>query len=540
MIKLIGKLFLIISSTFLLSCAIQVAPQGGEKDTKPPKILKSMPENFSTGFDSKKILITFDEYIQLKDLNSQLIVSPPLSRNLETKIRQKTLVILVNDTLQPNTTYTMNFGNAIVDNNESNALDDFQYVFSTGGVIDSLKISGSVENTWDKKTEKGVLVMLYKKQDDSLPLKKKPDYFSKTNEKGIFSISNVAPASYKIFALKETNADYLFNVPDESIAFSDTPITAGYKNILLHLFTEKPKQRLLKSFSEEPGKAVVIFSQPGQDLHYRFVRDSIKSDLAFVEQSKNKDTLVFWYKNLNLDSLVLFFSDGKAIRDTVSIRLFKGEGKTFSRRKSILSINTNFKSGEAFNLNNDLFLQFNHPVTKSDFSKISLMEDSVPVSGLTIAFDDTLKKRISIHHAWKEKALCRLFIPPGVFTDIFGLSNDTVLTFFKIRPIADFGNLVLKLKPAYPGVQYVVMLIDDNETIYRTSVIKSDTTLTYDFLDPKIYRLKAFEDINHNRTWDTGDYFKKIQPEKIFYYPEMISVRANWDVDVSWKIGVGN
>src|SRR5436190_7190242 len=123
--------FFSVLSLFIISCANQVAPQGGAKDVKPPKVLKAIPENFSTGFDSKKIQITFDEYVQLKDLNSQLIVSPPLSRQPVTKIRQKTLTIELSDTLHPNTTYTMNFGNAILDNNEGNPLEDFQYVFST-------------------------------------------------------------------------------------------------------------------------------------------------------------------------------------------------------------------------------------------------------------------------------------------------------------------------------------------------------------------------------------------------------------------------
>jgi hypothetical protein len=525
-------------SLFSISCANQVAPQGGVKDVKPPKVTRSVPENFSTGFNSKKIQITFDEYIQLKELNSQLIISPPLAKIPVTKIRQKTLSIELNDTLNPNTTYTMNFGNAILDNNEGNPLEDFQYVFSTGAIIDSLKISGKVENAFDKKTEKGTFVMLYKENEDSLPFKKRPDYFTKTNDKGVFQITNIAPASYKIFALKESNADYLFNSADESIAFLDTTVKADSKNIQLRLFTEKPKQHILKSYSEEPGKAVILFARPSLDMHYHFISDSLKSDLAFIEESKNKDTITYWYRNMNLDSLVLFFSDGKTIHDTVSIRLFKNEGKTFSKKKSALSIMPNFKNGEPFDLHKNPVFQFNHPVTKWDFTKIHLVEDSVPLNNLTVIFNDTLRKSITIQHAWKEKANYKIFIPPGTFTDIFGLNNDTLITSFKMRQLADYGTLALKVKVPFRNTRYIMQLIDDKENVYRSSLIHTDTTLSYDFLDPKVYRLKVIEDINANGVWDTGDYLKKIQPEKTMYYPETITIRANWDVDVNWRLEV--
>jgi hypothetical protein len=523
---------------FVISCANQVAPQGGDKDLKPPKIVKSVPENFSTRFDSKKIQITFDEFIQLKDVNSQLIVSPPLSKTPETKIKQKTLIIEFNDTLRQNTTYTMNFGNAIMDNNEGNPLENFQYVFSTGTVLDSLKVSGKVENALDKKTDKGTLVMLYRTNEDSLPFKKHPDYFAKTNDKGLFQITNIAPAEYKIFALKESNADYIFDAPDESIGFSDTLIEAGSKDIHLALFSEKPKQHILKSFSEEPGKAIVIFAQPAPDLNYHFLSDSLKSDLAFIEESKNKDTIIFWYKNTNLDSLVLLFSNGKTIHDTVSIRLFKNEGKTFSRKKNVLGASMNFKNGEAFDLNKNVILNFNHPILKADLSKIRITEDSIPVTDFKADFNDSLKRILTIRHAWKEKSIYNIFIPPGTFTDLFGLSNDSIIASFKVRQLASYGTVTIKVKVPFKNVQYILQLIDEKETVYRTTIIHNDGEITYDFLEPKAYRFKVIEDINSNGEWDTGNYLKKIQPEKTSYYPDDITIRSNWDVDVSWTVNL--
>ncbi len=539
MIKLIRYFFFIFSSLFLFSCANQVTPQGGDKDLKPPKVTKSSPENYSTKFDSKKIELSFDEYMQLKDMNNQLIVSPPLSKTPLAKIHQKTLIIQIEDTLQPNTTYTLNFGNSIIDNNEGNVLENYQYVFSTGDVVDSLKISGKVENARDKKTEKGILVMLYKTQDDSLPMKKRPDYFAKTNDAGTFQITNIAPGSYKIFALKESNADYLFNLPDERIAFLHSPVESNASNITLELFDEKPKQHLLKAYSEEPGKAVVVFSQAAPDVRYKLLHDSALVNLAFVEESKKKDTLTFWYKNMLLDSLVLFFSDNATIKDTVTIRLFKSDGKTFAKRKTSLSASPNFISGGGFDPNKDVILKFSHPVTESDFAKISLKEDSVVISNYEIAFIDPLKKNLSIKHKWKEKSTYSLFIPPAAFSDLFGLKCDTLSVSFRVHQVSDYGTLALKMNVDSTGSQYLILLIDEKENVYRTSIVQSDTTLNYEFLDPMVYRLKIIEDTNRNGEWDTGNYLQNIQPEKAAYYPEIITVRANWDVEVAWKAVVG-
>jgi len=526
---------MVVAFALLAACANQVAPLGGEKDTKPPKVLHTQPENFSTDFHSKKIEITFDEYVQLKDLSSQLIVSPPLKKIPEIKIKKKSLVIEIDDTLRTNTTYTMNFGNAILDNNEGNPLENYQYVFSTGNRLDSLKVSGKVENAIDKKTEKGILVMLYSEENDSLPLNSRPDYFAKTNDHGVFQVTNIAPGNYRMFALKESNADYLYNTPDENIAFSDSGVAAGSKDHVMELFRERPRIHVLKSYSEEPGKAVVVMNGPAEETGVRLLTDSTKCDFVFFEKSRKRDTVICWYKNLNLDSLVLLFTNASALNDTVSIRLFKGDGKLFSKRKITLGFTPNFKPGDFFDLNRDMILLLNHPVTAFDFSKMILSEDSVNIRPLSVAFTDSTKRNLDIKYGWKEKSTYRIFIPPGTFTDIFGLKNDTFIVTCRTRQVTDYGTLALKMKLPVKSRHYIVQLVDDKENVYRSSVIASDTTLNYDFLDPKVYRVKIIEDLNRNGEWDTGNYFRKEQPERVSYYPEGITIRSNWDVDVSWS-----
>jgi hypothetical protein len=317
-------------------------------------------------------------------------------------------------------------------------------------------------------------------------------------------------------------------------------VTAGSKTSVLELFAERTPQRLLKGYSEEPGKALVIFAQPAPNINYKLMGDSAKRSIAFVESSINKDTLIFWYKNLNLDSLVIAFNDGATIHDTISIRLFKVEGKTFSRRRNALTASPNFKTGEFFDLNKVLVLNFNHPVSASDFSKINLMEDSVTLKELAVNFSDSVKRKLEIRHSWKEKSAYQLFIPPAAFTDIFGLNNDTLAVGFKTLKHTDYGTLALKITLPAADMKYIVQLIDDKENVYRSSVIKTDTLINYDFLVPGKYHLKITEDGNKNGEWDTGNYLHKIQPEKVMYYPEAITIRANWDVDVNWKISFGN
>ncbi|OFY55421.1 MAG: hypothetical protein A2X22_11170, partial [Bacteroidetes bacterium GWF2_49_14] len=207
-----------------LSCAQQGSLTGGAKDEKPPVLVKSEPGNYSTRFTATKVTLTFDEYFELRGISQKLVVSPPMDKKPEFKIRGKELEIVFKDSLQPNRTYALNFGDALVDLNEANPLKNFQYVFSTGTEIDSLEASGKVVLAFDGKPAEDVLVMLYTGTSDSMPIKEIPIYISRTDKEGKFTLRNMAAGSYKIFALKDANSNMLFDQPTEAVAFMDSLI----------------------------------------------------------------------------------------------------------------------------------------------------------------------------------------------------------------------------------------------------------------------------------------------------------------------------
>ncbi len=212
-------------------CANAVAPTGGPKDETPPKVVGTVPENRSTNFIGKKIELTFDEYITLENANQNVMISPPLSEKPDIKLKNKTVIIKFKETLAANTTYTINFGAAIKDLHEGNQLKDYVYSFSTGDHIDTLCIAGTVLNAVDKKPVEDVYVSLYaadRDNLDSLPMTTVPNYLTKTDKEGKFSLNGLADKKYLVFALKDANANLYFDLPNEEVAFLDTLVPASY------------------------------------------------------------------------------------------------------------------------------------------------------------------------------------------------------------------------------------------------------------------------------------------------------------------------
>lgn len=525
--------FLLFISVLFYSCAIQVAPEGGDKDVKPPVVLHAEPENFSSNIKPTDIKITFDEFVVLKDVNGQLVSSPLLKNTPETKLRKKSLYIHLSDTLSENTTYTLNFGNSIVDNNEANILENYQYVFSTGSVIDSLKMKGKVETAFDHKTEKDVLVMLYRNTTDSIPFLERPLYAGRTKENGEFEIDNISPGKYKVVCMKEADANFLYSRSGERIGFTDELIEAGNESVRLYLFDEVPQLRYSKTISEFAGKVSLVFTAPADTVQLHFLSDTAAMKIHSMKFCPTKDTLVLWYKNLMADSLSFVWFNGKE-NDTIVGRLFKNDPEKKGRKFSLDMKPANAAPGMQ-EMHMPFVLNANHLLAKVDPSFVTLTKDSVPMKDFALGIDSATFLSAIIYFKPDVKSNYAYTILPGAFEDIYGVKNDTLKFGFSYRDEAQFGSLVVKYAGA--GDNNILQLVSEKGDVVREVKFSGSSSITFSNMEPATYRLKFIADANHNGKWDSGDYLRHIQPEETRFYPDKIVLRANWDVDVRWDLG---
>lgn len=550
--KYYKKYLLYLPVLFLGACANIVTPSGGAKDILPPIPLKAFPPSYSIDFKKNSIRIDFDEFVKITDAANQIVVSPFMKEAPEMKLKGKSVIVDFTDTLKPNTTYTVSFGDAIADITENNVLSNYRYVFSTGNVIDSLMLKGSVKNAFTLKPESGLLVMLYDHTEDSVPCKETPLYISKTNESGTFSLTNVRSGKYKIFALRDANSNYLFDQPNEKIAFMDSlvsaePVDTAKKDsvritlsIDLYLFEEIPSmQRLLKTYPAQYGKLVFVFRKPVQNISFKPLSKNVMDSWNLQEINTTKDTITLWMKNPDLDSLTLQISDNNMILDTAEIALIKKDaaknrGKGDNNYKNIqLKINTSDRS--AFDFYKSLTIESSTPLALAEFNKIILKENKDTVK-TTFLFTDSIKRIVRMDYKWKEGTAYSLFIPPGTFKDIFGISNDTTKIDFQTSALKDYGNIKMKLKSNTLNCKLIVQLVTENDVLIQEKYSTANETVKFDYVLPGNYKIKVVCDVNGNNKWDTGNYFKKILPEKIYYYPSAIKIRANWDMDQDWEI----
>ncbi|CAN5354938.1 Ig-like domain-containing protein [soil metagenome] len=551
------------------SCAQVVAPGGGARDITPPKILKYSPDSAQLNFASKNIEITFDEFIQLKDLNSQLLISPPLARTPDVTIKNKTLNIELdkNETLKPNTTYCISFGNAVQDLNEGNPIENFKYIFSTGTFIDSLSLKGKVQNGFTQTTEKGILVMLYSDLSDSVVYKSQPDYFAKTEKDGTFQINNIKVGKYKLVAVKDANANYKYDGESESIGFVNAAINVSEKqNILIDLFQEPAKKTFLKKYIHDSyGKVTLIFNQGSDSLSVRPINNTQKGVQEYLEFSKNNDTLTYWIKNFMKDSLILQVNNGNKVVDTVSLKFISREDAEKSKKHPLkLKLLSSPDGNQSFDLGSELVLKFSNIISKKEkLENVLFKEDTVlyktkwylGFSGyneaiVKIGYWDSISNISEDPYNpgtficspefrnfdLKENTSYHIFIPPGTFTDFFGLTNDSIKIDFKTKEEKFYGSVKLNLTLPSADLQYIVQLLDESGNIVRESIVRKTTAIEYKYLYPKKYKVKVIYDSNYNNKWDAGNYLQKTQPEKVIYNSELINIRSNWDAELDWKI----
>ncbi|MCX6258299.1 MAG: Ig-like domain-containing protein [Bacteroidia bacterium] len=565
------------------SCANVGMPSGGVKDTDPPRVVQSQPPDKSKNFHGQVIKITFDEFVQLKNISKALIVSPPVKKKPEIIMKNKTLVIDLNNPLRDSTTYTLNFGDAISDLNEGNVLKNFRFVFSTGNMIDSLQVGGILTNAFTSKPEKEVLVMLYPEGSDSAPLKELPVYVSRTGDKGDFLISNIRKDTYKVFALKDDNNNYIFDQPTEAIAYFDHPIiptaalslkadtlkvlmgdSAWYDsirnvsvtmfapaNLRLSLFQEVAKKRILTKH-ERPARnqCNLYFNQPlTENPVFNPMNFTPAADWISPEYNKTRDSIICWITDslvASRDTIRLLVTyrknneTGEAQLRTDTVVLgFKPKPikKHETPKPVVLKTGCSVQKSKKLDYDKDIIFDFSAPVKSIDTSKIQLYNivDSIQLP-LHFRFkkDSFLLRRYTLSTTWTDGMRYGLLIPPGTFHDIAGNTNDTVKSTFILQKKEFYGNIILKINNL--SSNGIVQLMNEKDVVLKEAFINSGTTVRFDNINPATYHLKFIFDDNWNKKWDTGNYIKKLQPEKVLLYKEDVKVRSNWDVELTWDV----
>lgn len=519
----------IFFALFLISCAQRSALSGGDKDILPPEVKEVIPANETTNFIEKTITVEFNEFISLDNLSSQLIVSPLMEETPDITVKGKKLVIKIKSELKPNTTYSLNFGDAIKDITEGNIYPNYKYVFSTGSFIDSLICSGMVQDAFTLTPKENVFVMLYDEFEDSIPKTKKPRYIAKTNKDGHYQITNISKGKYKLFALTDINSNYLFDLPNEEIGFYNEliQIDSSKTNNTIYSFTENTDlQYVTKSSNTAYGKIELEFNLPADSISIVSLNEEVS--LGLEELTENKRMKTFWLAEpFNVETLdIAVYNNGKVI-DTLEIELKNSEIFV----DSILSVTTNL--GAKFDLNKAIQFTSAHPLSFIDTAKISLLEDSLKVD-FKFVQDSLNIRNFNLEYSFKEKTNYTLFVEPNTFKSIYGLVNDTVLIPFKTKRESDYGNLVLKVTPNITN-NYLILFSLKNKII-ETRYGMGNTTFKFNYLAAGNYEVKLIVDNNNNGVWDTGNYTDKIQPEKVIYYEGNITIEENWDKKIDWII----
>ena len=518
--------FSILALLILLGCANRGTPTGGEIDTEPPVVLKSSPENFTTNFEAEEIEIIFNEYIRLNNTQKELIISPPIEPQpliMPMGSASKVLTISEFDSLQKNTTYSFHFGESIEDNNERNPLSNYRYVFSTGDYIDSLVVKGTVKDAFNREISENINVLLYEVDSlftDSIIYKEKPKYVAKViDTTNTFTIQNIKQGKYLIIALEEENKDYTFQSKVDKIGFTEGFIELPKDSLVnLRVFKEKspfkigkPKQKTSRSFS---------FGYEGE---YEPFKIKIVSADSFIYESKitrerKSDSLIFWLKSdKKLDSIAFsVYNDN--FSDTLSLNL---------RNKINDSLIIKSEQNKTLKFDENFLIEANLPFQKIDQNKISIINKD----SLKIEFEiklDTIMNQYGFVFDKEEEQEYSIELLPGALTDFYENQNDTLFYKVKTRSYNDYGNLSLNLRNA--NFPMIIELVNPNGEVKYNKYTTNSSSVDFNNIDSGKYYIRIIFDENKNKKFDSGNFLKRIESEKVIYYPDEIDVRAGWDL----------
>lgn len=574
-----------VVAILMIRCANVVTPSGGPKDTKAPVVLVASPENYSTNFKGKSIHLTFDEFVTLNNPSSKVLISPPLNKKPTYRTSGKTLIIRFEEPLQPNTTYSFYFGDAIKDLHEGNVFKGYTYSFSTGASIDSLSLKGKVTSASALTPMEGFMVGLYSDDNDtlkldSLPFRVKPDYITTTDKNGNFEFAGLADKEYLIFALNDNNSNLIYDLPNEEIAFSsnlvkpyfiDYHITKDtikndsivndsiaiidsvaevkkpeYPSYELFSFIQEDSiQKLYKKELVGDGLLRFVFRYPADNVEIQALEELPDTFNILPVYSMRKDT-VLWYYTPCKDSLWISINDGVNISDTTHYSLKPRQSVSRRRRHKEevkvrkLEVKNNLKTNK-LKPEQSLVISFNEPIVSvNQPDSIIFVEnkDTIYQKPRFTQVDDYGFKYQIVNDLQPDNKY-HIHIPDSVFFGIRGATNDSIKLGFSVQEESVFGNIYLNVEIPENVPQVIIELTDEKGSkILDKQIITQSQELAYEYLDPGKYKLKATLDLDANGVWSPGNFSRKLQPEKIIFYDKVLEVRANWDIDLDepWKI----
>ncbi len=512
-----------------VDCAKRGRPTGGPKDSIPPIIVRSVPENYTTNFTGDEIRVYFDEYIKLKELSKNLLISPPMeiAPTITPLSSSKILKVKFNDTLKPNTTYSINFGNSIEDNNENNTFKSYKYVFSTGSFIDSLKVKGRIKDAIDGKLKEGVSVMLYEKTEtftDSLIYNIKPSYVATVQDStSTFELTNIKEGNYLLIALQEENKNYTFQPKTDKIGFVATTITLPTEDTFdISLFQEIPIYKLARPKQESQNRITFGYEGKADSLDIQLLSKTPSDFKSLITKEFKKDSLNYWYSPaFDQDSLVFSVKNSSKI-DTVTVRikeLYKDSLKIKQRNKAFLT------------LKDSITLEASTPLISLDSQKMVLTDKDT----LGVTFNARINKKENtavLYFDKKEEQNYTLKILPEALTDFFGNKNDSLKFSYKTKLLSDYGTVNVTLQNLNNRTAIVQMVDDKYKLVQEISLAANvDPKAFFENLTPGKYFIRIIIDSNNNRIWDTGEFLTRTAPEKVIYYPTQVEIKANWSLE---------
>ena len=572
--KILRKIvYILVLALFIAGCANRgIGPQGGPKDTTPPVPRGSEPEMGALNFKGKRIEVTFDEYLQLDNVSQHLLMSPPQQTPPDVKVRGKKLVIQLQDTLRDSTTYTINFGNAVCDYREKVPLHNYTFYFSTGPTIDTLEYTGRVYEAATLNPLEGIFVGIHQSMEDSAFTTAPFLRVAKTDSAGFFRIGNMHAGTYRLYAVEEVSRDYRLS-PGEALAFADEPIRPvlppvrmmdtlrtdtlrtdslpepEVKGATLMLFREEQQRLYLqRTIRDQQHRIQIYFSSSPDSLpQLRPLTDSLN---YFLSYSSKRDTVTLWLTDSLSIAQDSIFIEARFRRTdslyhlewaTDTLRAIWRAPKLNARAKAAeerknrnrrLELKSNARSG--FDLYDTLRLQCTTPIATIERDSLHLFErvDTIlkPMP-FTLAPYDTLPMQLVFLADFKPEGKYELHIDSAAIHDIYGVTHIKGTYPMQVKSLSDYSTLRVKLNPYLPKAR--IQVINNKDQVLRELPADPEGAL-FEYLKPDAYYLRLYLDENGDGKWTTGSWSEKRQPEPIYYFPEKIQTKSNWDFEEEW------